>query len=419
MIRVMSGAVRTGERIRFMASGQEFEVSALGKYYPKRREEKTLQAGEVGFLAAGIKRIQDAQVGDTLTSSRRPAKKPLPGYSPVRPMVFAGLYPAEGEQFTHLKEALEKLALNDAALSFEPESSAALGFGFRCKFLGRLHLEIVQQRLEREMRIALITTAPSVVYEVHLQRGEKIYIENPARLPDPQQIAYLAEPFILARIMVPARFVGGVMALAQERRGTLQRIEYLDEQSSRIEADPVEDPSRASAETDPEPAHRAARAMLSYEIPLGEVILDFHDQLKSATRGYGSLDYEPIGFRRGDLVKMDILLNGELVDALSAIVPREKAYLRGRELAQRLREHIPRQMFEVAIQAALGSRIIARETVKALRKNVTAKCYGGDVSRKRKLLQKQKEGKKRMKHVGSVEVPQEAFMAVLELGDDR
>ncbi|HUJ74132.1 MAG TPA: elongation factor 4, partial [bacterium] len=313
----------------------------------------------------------------------------LPGYKQVKPMVFSGIYPADGEEFENLKDALEKLALNDASLSFEPESSAALGFGFRCKFLGLLHMEIVQERLEREMGISLITTAPTVVYEVHLRNGQVQAVENPNLLPDPTRVEAIWEPYILGHVITPSEYVGNIMKIAQERRGVQKALHYLDEQ----------------------------RVMLDYELPLNEVILDFYDKLKSNTKGYGSFDYEPIGFRPGDLVKLDILLNGDPVDALSSIVPREKAAPRGRELVAKLRRHIPRQLFEVAIQAAIGSKIVARETVSAMRKNVTAKCYGGDITRKRKLLEKQKEGKKRMKLVGTVEVPQEAFMAVLKLGE--
>jgi GTP-binding protein LepA len=328
-------------------------------------------------------------VGDTVTLAARPAERPLPGYTKVKPMVFSGLYPADGEQFAVLKEALEKLALNDAALSFEVESSAALGFGFRCGFLGSLHLEIVQERLEREHGISLVTTAPTVVYEAHLSSGEVLRVENPNLLPDPARIAYIAEPYVKGHIILPAEYVGSLMKIAMERRGTQTGMKYLD----------------------------AKRVMLDYEFPLNEIILDFHDALKTATRGYGSFDYEPIGYREGDLVKLDILLNGDPVDALSVICPREKAYYRGRDIVQRLRKHIPRQLFEVAVQAAIGNKVIARETISALRKNVTAKCYGGDITRKRKLLEKQKEGKKRMKQIGTVEVPQEAFMAVVKMAE--
>ncbi|MBI3993952.1 MAG: elongation factor 4, partial [Candidatus Lambdaproteobacteria bacterium] len=372
-IRVVNGSVRVGDRIRFMATGKTFEVASIGRFTPNRSELQELTTGEVGYLSAAIKVIHDATVGDTLTLAQRPAAQPLVGYAKVKPMVFSGLYPADGQEFDDLKAALEKLALNDAALSYEPESSAALGFGFRCKFLGQLHMEIVQERLEREMGISLITTAPTVVYEVHLVNGDVVRVENPNLLPPPTRIDYIAEPYIKGHIIVPVEYVGNIMKLAQERRGEQKGMHYLDEK----------------------------RVMLDYEFPMNEVILDFHDKLKSGTKGYGSFDYEPIGFRRGDMVKLEILLNGEPVDALSLIVPREKSPYRGRELVSRLRKHIPRQMFEVAIQAAIGSKIIARETVSAMRKNVTAKCYGGDVTRKRKLLEKQKEGKKRMKQVGT------------------
>jgi len=389
VIRVVNGTVRVGDEIRFMNTGKRFEVATLSKLTPRKVDVDELGPGEVGLLSAAIKNIADARTGDTVTHVRNAAPKALPGYTQVKPMVFAGLYPADGEDFENLKDALEKLSLNDGALSYEPESSAALGFGFRCKFLGQLHMEIVQERLEREMDISLITTAPTVVYQVYLHTGEVLSVENPNRLPEPTRIDHIEEPYILGHIMVPNDFVGPVMQLAQDRRGIQKGMHYLDER----------------------------RAVLDYEFPLNEVILDFYDKLKSTTRGYGSFDYEPIGFRTGDLVKMDILLNGEPVDALSLIVPRNKAANFGRELAVRLRKFIPRQMFEVAIQAAIGSKIIARETISAMRKNVTAKCYGGDITRKRKLLEKQKEGKKRMKQVGSVEVPQEAFMAVLRLNE--
>jgi GTP-binding protein LepA len=389
MLRIVNGAVKVGDAIRFMATGKEFEVATLGKFTPAKRDVKALAAGEVGFLSSAIKVIHDARVGDTLTSAKHPAPKPLPGYAPAKPMVFSGLYPADGEAFENLKSGLEKLALNDAALSYELESSAALGFGFRCRFLGLLHMEIVQERLERELDLSLITTAPTVVYEVHMKSGEVVRVENPNHLPEPTRIEHIAEPYIHGRIIVPTEYVGNIMKICLERRGEQKGMDYLDPR----------------------------RVMLEYEFPLNEIILDFYDKLKSVTRGYGSFDYDHIGFRRGDLVKLDVLINGEPVDALSLIVPKEKANLRGRELVSKLRKHIPRQLFEVAIQAAIGSKIVARETVSAMRKNVTAKCYGGDITRKRKLLEKQKEGKKRMKQIGTVEVPQEAFMAVLRLGE--
>jgi GTP-binding protein LepA len=388
-VRIVDGTVRVGDSIRFMATGRSFEVATLGKFTPAKREVDSLSAGEVGFLSAAIKDIQHARVGDTVTHTQRPTAAPLPGYTRMKPMVFSGLYPANGEEFEHLKDALGKLALNDAALQFEPETSTALGYGFRCKFLGLLHMEIVQERLEREMGIDLITTAPTVVYEVHMKNGDVISVDNPNKLPDPTRVEHIAEPYIKGTVLVPEEYIGNIMQIAQERRGVQVGMKY--------------------------PGGR--RVQLEYEFPLNEIIVDFYDKLKSSTKGYGSFDYDAIGFRAGDMVKLDVLLNGEPVDALSMIVPRDKAALRGRELVSKLRKHIPRQMFEVAIQAAIGSKIVARETVSALRKNVTAKCYGGDITRKRKLLEKQKEGKKRMKQVGSVEVPQEAFMAVLRLGE--
>jgi len=389
MIRVMEGQVKVGDRIRFMRSGKEYDVATLGRFTPVKKAVESLSAGEVGYVSAAIKQIQDAQVGETITLAKNPAAKPLPGYTKVKPMVFSGLYPADGEQFEDLKDALEKLALNDAALVFELETSAALGFGFRCGFLGSLHLEIVQERLERELGINLITTAPTVVYEVHLKTGEVLKVENPNKLPDPAKVDFIAEPYVKGRIYLPNEFVGNVMKVSMDRRGVQTGMKYLDE----------------------------TRVQLEYEFPLAEIVLDFYDKLKTATKGYGSFDYEPIDFRPGNLVKLDILLNSDKVDALSVIVDKEKAQARGRYLTHKLREHIPRQMFEVAIQAAVGAKILARETISAMRKNVTAKCYGGDISRKRKLLEKQKEGKKRMKQIGSVEVPQEAFMAVLKTGD--
>ncbi len=385
-IRVREGQVNVGDKILFMRSGKSFEVTSLGIMTPERHELNMLTAGDVGNLSASIKDIQQARVGDTITLADRPATEPLQGYTQLKPMVFSGLYPAEGELFEHLREALAKLALNDSALQYEPESSAALGHGFRCKFLGMLHMEVVQQRLEMEMDINLIVTAPTVVYEAHLKSGKLMYIENPNCLPDPVRIDFIAEPYVKGQVFVPKDYVGATMQLLLKKRGEQQSIEYMEGQ----------------------------RAMLTYELPLSEIIVDFHDRLKSITRGYGSFDYEPLGFRRGNLVRLDMLLNGSPVDALSLIVPKGQAASRGRELALRLKEQIPRQMFEVAIQASIGARIVARETISAIRKNVTAKCYGGDVSRKRKLLEKQKEGKKRMKQIGTIEVPQEAFMAILK-----
>ena len=386
-IRVMQGTVRPGQKIRLMATGKDYEVDEVGVFRPALTPVDSLGPGEVGYLTAGIKNIRDARVGDTVTEAERPVAAPLPGYRRLRPMVYCGLYPQETNDYDHLREALEKLQLNDAALVFEPEKSEALGFGFRCGFLGLLHMEIVQERLEREFGVELVATAPNVVYEVTKTNGEVIAVENPAKLPPPTEIAALAEPYVRATIIVPSEFVGPVMELAQEKRGTYQNMEYLD----------------------------MTRVLLTYDLPLAEIIFDFFDLLKSRTRGYASLDYEYLGHRRSDLVKLDILINGEPVDALSLIVHRERAQAHGRQLVEKLRGLIPRQLFEIPIQAAIGGRVIARETVRALRKDVLAKCYGGDVTRKRKLLEKQKEGNKRMKQVGNVELPQEAFMAVLRV----
>ena len=387
MIRIVDGEVHVGDKIRFMATEKEYEVFQLGIFtpFPEHREE--LKLGEVGFLSASIKTIGHTIIGDTITKVGNLGTEPLPGYTEAKPMVFSGIYPVDSDQYEELKEALRKLSLNDSSLSYEIETSAALGFGFRCGFLGLLHMEIAQERLEREFNLQLITTAPSVVYQVHLKKGAVISVDNPSQLPSPVEIEYIEEPYIRARILTPQEYVGSIMKLAQERRGFQSLMEY--------------------------PAPN--RVILEYEIPLNEIVLDFYDQLKSISKGYASLDYELIDFRKGALVKLDILLNGEMVDALSMIVPRDKAPLRGRELAKKIKEFIPKQMYEVAIQAAIGAKVIARETQGALRKDVTAKCYGGDITRKRKLLEKQKEGKKRMKRVGSVEVPQEAFMAVLKI----
>ena len=387
MIRVVDGSVRVGDKIRFMATAKEFEVVQLGVFTPFREERSELGLGEVGFLSASIKTIGHTRIGDTVTTVANPSKKALSGYAEVKPMVFSGIFPVEGERYEELKEALRKLALNDSSLSYELETSAALGFGFRCGFLGLLHMEIAQERLEREFNLELITTAPSVVYQVHLRKGGVVRVDNPSQLPSPMEIDFIEEPYIRGRVLAPQEYVGGIMNLAQERRGVQINMEY------------------------PSPN----RVMLEYEIPLNEIVLDFYDQLKSITRGYASFDYELIDFRKGTLVKLDILLNGEMVDALSLIVPRDQAPYRGRELAKKIKEFIPKQMYEVAIQAAIGAKIIARETQGAMRKDVTAKCYGGDITRKRKLLEKQKAGKKRMKRVGSVEVPQEAFLAVLKI----
>ena len=387
MIRIVDGEVHVGDKIRFMATGREYEVFQLGVFTPFPEQREELKLGEVGFLSASIKTIGHTTIGDTITTVGNLDTEPLPGYTEAKPMVFSGIYPVDSEQYEELKEALRKLSLNDSSLSYEMETSVALGFGFRCGFLGLLHMEIAQERLEREFNLQLITTAPSVVYQVHLKKGAVISVDNPSQLPSPIEIEYIEEPYIRARILTPQEYVGGIMKLAQERRGVQSLMEY-----------PVPN-----------------RVMLEYEIPLNEIVLDFYDQLKSISKGYASLDYELIDFRKGALVKLDILLNGEMVDALSMIVPRDKAPFRGRELAKKIKEFIPKQMYEVAIQAAIGAKVIARETQGALRKDVTAKCYGGDVTRKRKLLEKQKEGKKRMKRVGSVEVPQEAFMAVLKI----
>ena len=387
MIRIIDGKVRVGDKIRFMATNKEFEVVQLGVFTPFREECSELGLGEVGYLSASIKRIGHTKIGDTVTTAENPSHEPLAGYAEAKPMVFSGIFPVEGEQYEELKEALRKLALNDSSLSYELETSTALGFGFRCGFLGLLHMEITQERLEREFDLELITTAPSVVYQVHLKKGGVIRVDNPSQLPSPVEIEFIEEPYIRGRVMAPQDYVGGIMKLAQDRRGVQTNMEY---------------PSQN-------------RVMLEYELPLNEIVLDFYDQLKSISKGYASFDYELIEFRRGSLVKLDILLNGEIVDALSLIVPRDQAPYRGRTLAKKIKEFIPKQMYEVAIQAAIGAKIIARETQGAMRKDVTAKCYGGDITRKRKLLEKQKAGKKRMKRVGSVEVPQEAFMAVLKI----
>ena len=387
MIRVVDGSVRLGDRVIFMATGKEYEVTQLGVFTPFRRECDELKMGDVGFLCASIKTIGHTRIGDTVTLAEHPAEKPLPGYAEAKPMVFSGIYPVDSEQYEELKESLNKLALNDASLKHELETSAALGFGFRCGFLGLLHMEIIQERLEREFNLSLVTTAPSVVYQVHLRNGEMLEIDNPSQLPPVMEIDSIMEPYIRGRIMMPEEFVGNVMKLAQERRGTQVNMEF------------------------PSPS----RVILEYEFPLNEIVMDFYDRLKSISKGYASFDYELIDYRKGDLAKLDLMLNGDVVDALSLIVPKEQAYYRGRELAKKIKKLIPKQMYEVAIQAAIGSKIIARETLGAMRKDVTAKCYGGDITRKRKLLEKQKEGKKRMKRVGSVEVPQEAFMAVLKI----
>ena len=387
-VRIKEGRVRTGDRIRFMASGAEFDVVELGHMGARNLlPANELSAGDVGYITASIKNISDTRVGDTVTLSANPAPQPLPGYRKVNPMVFCGIYPADGAKYPDLREALEKLQLNDASLSFEPETSIALGFGFRCGFLGLLHMEIIQERLEREFNLDLVTTAPSVIYRITRTDGTVQYIDNPTNYPDPAVIQTAEEPIVKANILTPTEFVGNIMELCQERRGTFLDMTYLEE----------------------------TRVEMHYELPLNEIVYDFFDALKSRTRGYASFDYELKGYQVSKLVKLDILLNGEIVDALSFIVHEEKAYPRARKIAENLKENIPRQLFEVPIQAAIGGKIIARETVKALRKDVLAKCYGGDITRKKKLLEKQKEGKKRMRQLGSVEVPQEAFMSVLKI----
>ena len=385
--RVIDGRVRKGMKIRMMATGAEFEVTEVGVFKPNPVIVDELDAGQVGFLAAAIKNVKDARVGDTITDANNPAAEALPGYRKATPMVYCGLYPVENSDYDNLRDALEKLQLNDASLVFEPETSVALGFGFRCGFLGLLHMDVIKERLEREYNLALITTAPNVIYEVFRTNGDVELVDNPSNFPDPTVIDHVEEPYVNATIIVPKDYVGAVMELSQEKRGEYENMTYLDE----------------------------TRVMIHYALPLSEIIFDYFDRLKSATRGYASLDYELAGYRASDLVKVDILLNGDPVDALSAIVHREKATVRGRQLVEKLRSLIPRQMFEIPVQAAIGNKIIARENVRALRKDVLAKCYGGDISRKRKLLEKQKEGKKRMKQVGSVELPQEAFMAILKM----
>jgi GTP-binding protein LepA len=390
VVRVIDGALKMKQKIRLMATVQDYEVDGLGVFSPKATPVDELGVGEVGFIVANIKRVADAKIGDTVTETARPTAEPFPGFKELKPMVFAGLYPVEGHKYTELREALEKLRLNDASFFYEPETSAALGFGFRCGFLGLLHMEIVQERLEREYDMDLVTTAPGVLYRVTTTDGDVQEIDSPAKLPDAGRIAKLEEPVITAMILTPSEHVGGILQLCQDKRGIQKKLEYL----------------------------KSDRVLITYELPFNEVVLDFYDKLKTLSRGYASLDYHVTGYWESPLVKMDILVNGEPVDALSIIVHRDAAYERGRALASKMRELIPRQMFEVAIQASIGNRIIARESVKALRKNVLAKCYGGDITRKRKLLEKQKEGKKRMKRVGRVEIPQEAFLAVLKVGTE-
>ncbi|MEH7096767.1 translation elongation factor 4 [Neobacillus vireti] len=390
-IRVVEGRVKVGDKIKMMATGAEFEVNEVGVFTPKAVMRDELSVGDVGFLTASIKNVGDTRVGDTITNAKNGATEPLPGYRKLNPMVYCGLYPIDTARFNDLREALEKLQLNDSALQFEPETSQALGFGFRCGFLGLLHMEIIQERIEREFKIDLITTAPSVIYKVHLTDGSQLNIDNPSDMPDPQKIDRVEEPYVKATMMAPNDYVGAIMELCQLKRGIFIDMQYQGEN----------------------------RVSIVYQIPLAEIVYDFFDQLKSSTRGYASFDYELIGYQPSSLVKMDILLNAEKVDALSFIVHKDFAYDRGKIIVEKLKELIPRQQFEVPIQAAIGQKIVARSTIKAMRKNVLAKCYGGDISRKRKLLEKQKEGKKRMKQVGSVEVPQEAFMAVLKMDDNN
>ncbi|MFC4558869.1 translation elongation factor 4 [Virgibacillus kekensis] len=387
---VKEGAVKVGDKIKMMATGKEFEVNEVGVFTPKPVPKDELNVGDVGFLTASIKNVGDSRVGDTITHAKNQAAEPLPGYRKLNPMVFCGLFPIDSNKYNDLREALERLELNDSSLQYEAETSQALGFGFRCGFLGLLHMEIIQERIEREFNIGLITTAPSVIYEVEQTDGEIIEVDNPSMMPDPQIIQEIREPFVKATIMVPNDFVGPVMEIAQKKRGQFVDMEYLDD----------------------------IRVNVVYHIPLSEIVYDFFDQLKSQTKGYASFDYDLIGYHPSNLVKMDILLNGETIDALSFIVHREFSFERGKQIVEKLKDLIPRQQFEVPVQAAIGNKIVARSTIKAMRKNVLSKCYGGDISRKRKLLEKQKEGKKRMKMVGSVEVPQEAFMAVLQMNDD-
>ncbi|MGN7399712.1 translation elongation factor 4 [Cytobacillus praedii] len=389
-IRVVEGTVRAGDKIKMMATGKEFEVVEVGVFSPKAQAQDELTVGDVGFLTAAIKNVGDTRVGDTITSAKNGAAEALPGYRKLNPMVFCGLYPIDSAKFNDLRDALEKLELNDSALQFEPETSQALGFGFRCGFLGLLHMEIIQERIEREFKIDLITTAPSVIYDVIMTDGSQVKVDNPSNMPDPQKIDRVEEPYVKATMMAPNDYVGAIMELCQAKRGIFIDMQYMDE----------------------------TRVNIIYEIPLSEIVYDFFDQLKSNTKGYASFDYELIGYKPSKLVKMDILLNSEKVDALSFIVHKDFAYERGKIIVEKLKELIPRQQFEVPVQAAIGQKIVARSTIKSMGKNVLAKCYGGDISRKRKLLEKQKEGKKRLKQVGSVEVPQEAFMAVLKMDDN-
>ena len=390
LVRIVNGSVKVGDKIKMMATGATYDVVELGVHTPKEIKKNKLEAGEVGFICASIKSISDVKVGDTITLDNNPATHVLPGYKPMKPMVFCGLYPIESSRYPELREALEKLKLNDASLEFEPETSKALGFGFRCGFLGLLHMDVIETRIEREFNIDLIATSPSVIYEIELTDGSVISIDSPVKMPERQRIAKISEPYIRTNIFVPSNYIGPIMELCQDKRGNYISMEYIDK----------------------------TRVNIHYEIPLSEIVYDFFDKLKSTTKGYASFDYELVGYKPSDLVKMDILLNGEIVDALSVIVHKDFAYKRGKSIVENLRKLIPRQQFEVPIQACLGNKAIARETVKAVRKDVLAKCYGGDVSRKRKLLEKQKEGKKRMKMVGSVEIPQEAFLAVLSMDEE-
>jgi len=390
LTRVVDGAVHPGMKITVMSNGKTFEVMEVGQFTPKRTKTSQLLTGEVGYLCANMREVADVKIGDTLTDAVQPTSAPFPGYKEVKPLVFCGLYSTDTAKYEDLRDALVKLRLNDSSFVYEPETSLALGFGFRCGFLGLLHMEIIRERLEREYGLTLIATAPTVEYHVMTTKGERLEIDNPAELPPPSSIASFEEPFILATVITPERYLGSILGLCQERRGIQRSMQFLD----------------------------PTRVMISYELPLNEVIQDFYDKLKSRTQGYASLDYELLGYRESDLVKIDILLNGEAVDALSFITHKERSYHRGRQLAEKMKELIPRQMFEIAIQAAIGNKVIARETIGAMKKNVTAKCYGGDITRKRKLLEKQKEGKKRMKAVGSVEVPQEAFLAILKVGEE-
>ena len=389
LIKVQHGILEVGNEITMMATGNKFIVEELGTFNPKQESKASLQAGEVGYLIAGIKQLDQTKVGDTITHAKSPAEKPLPGYKEVKPMVFSGLYPISGDDYEDLRDSLKKLTLNDASFSYEAETSTALGFGFRCGFLGLLHMEIVRERIEREYKVDLLTTAPTVIYKVITTDGKTIMIDNPTKLKEQKNIDHLEEPYVMGTIIVPEEYIGVIMTLVRDRRGIQKKMEYLNPET----------------------------ILLEYELPFNEIVLDFYDKLKSSTKGYASFDYEFIDFRASSLVKLDVLLNGELVDALSLIAHKDKVHYQGRDLAKKLKQQIPRQMFEVAIQAAIGSKVIARETVKALRKNVLAKCYGGDITRKRKLLEKQKEGKKKMKQIGSVEIPQEAFLAVLRTDD--